>query len=164
MINGISDNCYMCGVKGHFIKDCKMNVLENKIENDNLGNEKCNCISSFMKPHRRKKCLINNIIRKPVIKQINKTSTPNDTIKTLLSEEKPVIKQIILSEEKPIIELIIEPVKNISCDKKSHLINECLANKDIKENIILDDNFSCKNCNKTFDTQKRINMPSKFIL
>jgi len=128
-----------------FIKDCKMNVLENKTENDNLGNEKCNCISSFMKPHRRKKCLINNIIQKPVIKQINKTSSPNDTIKILLPEEKPIIEQVLLP---------IELIKNISCDKKTHLINECFANKDIKENIILDDNFSCKNCNKTFDTQK----------
>ena len=189
MINSVSDNCYMCGSQDHFIKDCDMKfekIKELPHENTELKinttviNEKCNCISSFLKPHRRKKCLINNFTQPS-----NKIITPslekqdiqsfNKTINSSLEEQviQPLNKIISSSLEEQIISLpsekqdIIQPSNKIisiiqsdnkickRCGRKGHLANDCFANKHNNGKIIPDIKvFYCSNCNKVFDTQK----------
>ena len=177
MINGSSDNCYMCGSKGHFIKDCKINSEKKNIPviNDKLGNEKCDCLSSFLKPHRRKKCLINNIT------QTNKTITPEkqniiqspeititpvkqNIIQTPEITITPVKQDIIQTPEK---QIIIQP-SNITiniiqsenklcerCERNGHSAKDCFAKKHVNGKTIPDINvFYCSYCNKEFDTQK----------
>ena len=181
MINGVSDNCYMCGSKDHFIKDCKMksdNIKEIPYENiepkinttvinDKLGNEKCDCISSFLKPHRRKKCLINNIIQPP-----NKTIIPSEKqdivqppnkIISSLPEEQVIVQTISSPEKQEIVQppnIIINIIQSDNkicerCGRNGHLSNDCFANKHNNGKTIPDIKvFYCSNCNKEFDTQK----------
>lgn len=161
MINGVSDNCYMCGSKDHFIKDCRMNTYNQHNINDNMCNEKCDCISSFMKPHRRKKCLINNIIQplnKDIIQEPNKiiSSTENkDNI-----QPQNIIINIIQSNNSP--ERLYTPVLHGNklcnkCGRNGHSSNDCFANKHINGKTIPDIKvFHCCKCNKEFDTQKGV--------
>ena len=61
---------YEINSENNLIKDDKQNILtENikggkRVDPENIGNQKCDCISSFLKPHICKKCLINNIFDK----------------------------------------------------------------------------------------------------
>ena len=62
MIRSVTDKCYICGDKGHFAKECK-NIFTNKKKPKPLNpEEKCDCITSYFSPHRRKKCLFTNLL------------------------------------------------------------------------------------------------------
>lgn len=178
MINGVSDNCYMCGSEDHFIKDCKMNsekeiVCTDNIPviNDNIGNEKCDCISSFLKPHRRKKCLINNITQSS-----NKQNITQPLNKDIIQESNKIIsapekQDIIISStgnkdniqpQNIIINIIQSDNSSLHgnklcnrCGRNGHSSNDCFANKHINGKTIPDiQAFCCSYCNKEFDTQK----------
>ncbi len=57
MINGAKNQCFLCGSKSHFVKDCdKKNEV--KIA---FVDGKCNCVSSFLSPHRKSKCAIKKV-------------------------------------------------------------------------------------------------------
>ena len=59
MIKGVTDKCYICGKTDHFANDCKKHSVTKPTIN---VNEKCRCPTSYFSPHRRGKCLLNNII------------------------------------------------------------------------------------------------------
>jgi predicted GIY-YIG superfamily endonuclease len=60
MSNGTNNKCFTCGEEGHFTNNCKKKETK---QTDNLLNEKCNCPTSYFSPHRRSKCLLNNLIK-----------------------------------------------------------------------------------------------------
>lgn len=63
MIQGATDKCYKCG-GDHFIKNCPIKdfVCINIPKEKEKGNEKCDCPTSYFSSHRRKKCLLNQMI------------------------------------------------------------------------------------------------------
>ncbi len=77
MSNGTNNNCFICGTKGHFAKNCESyqvfvceycgkEFTENKKceyheKKCDKNNEKCNCPTSYFSSHRIK-CFLNNEI------------------------------------------------------------------------------------------------------
>ncbi len=54
MINGSKNQCFICGSKYHFLKDCdKKNELKVKFIDG-----KCDCAASFISSHRKSKCTL----------------------------------------------------------------------------------------------------------
>ena len=60
MSNGTNNKCFTCGSEEHFANNC--NKKEKLIKIDN-SNAKCNCTTSYFSPHRRSKCLLNNLVK-----------------------------------------------------------------------------------------------------
>lgn len=56
MITHNLDACFLCGTIGHYASNCN-----NLINDNDEKNKKCNCITSFNFPHRKKKCLLNKL-------------------------------------------------------------------------------------------------------
>ncbi len=53
MLVSTNDQCFICGSKEHFMKDCKQ-----KKKTD----PKCDCASSYFSPHRKSKCLLKKVL------------------------------------------------------------------------------------------------------
>jgi hypothetical protein len=57
MINGAKNQCFICGSKSHFVKNCdKKNEVKIKFVDG-----KCDCVSSYLSPHRKSKCALKKI-------------------------------------------------------------------------------------------------------
>lgn len=56
MSNGSNDRCFVCGVGGHFAKDCTSKKCINIIPKLKL--EKCNCINSIFSSHYKRDCAL----------------------------------------------------------------------------------------------------------
>jgi len=148
------ENLY-CKQKNKLIKDNKLIINKEKIKDEqteyseNIGNTKCDCISSFLNPHRRKKCLINNIFDKlnseeQIIVQNSDNKYTNskkntdinmfycsycnkefDTHKGVQCHENLYCKQ----KKKPINK---EPNdKCYRCGREGHYSNDCYASKHV---------------------------------
>ena len=161
MINTSTDKCYICGSNEHFVKDCVKKTEDKPIIKD-IGNEKCDCISSYIKTHRRKMCLLNNTL--------NFISEIFDNENDIIEELKPDI--IIDSEIKLVFccnfcnkqfdtqkgatyhENIYCKLKNKESKvKEEHIESVCDAKTLIKKDSDIKI-FCCSYCNKEFDTQK----------
>lgn len=59
MINSSCNLCYNCGKIGHYFSECPTRI--DKITGSNKD-EKCDCPTSWFSPHRKSKCLLNNIL------------------------------------------------------------------------------------------------------
>jgi hypothetical protein len=106
MIRGVTDKCYICGRNDHFANDCKKFVK-------NPLNEKCDCPSSYLFPHRKKKCSLNNLI--------SLLDDENDDIDKLIKPEAPQIKNNGVC---------------FRCGRNSHYIKSCYASTHINGNSL----------------------------
>ena len=57
MINGAKNQCFICGSKDHFVKNCDKKS-EVKVA---FVDGKCDCISSVFSPHRKSKCALKKV-------------------------------------------------------------------------------------------------------
>jgi len=116
----------------------KMNPVKINIPviNDNIGNEKCDCISSFMKPHRRKKCLINNITQSS-----NKQNITQQLNKDIIQEPNKIIsapeKQNIIISSTENKNNIQKPKIIINAPEKQDIIISSTGNNIQPQNIII---------------------------
>lgn len=63
MIKSSSDKCFICGLSGHYAKECKNHKLNTKIQMPTINlNDQCNCLTYYFSPHRKGKCLINKVL------------------------------------------------------------------------------------------------------
>lgn len=63
MLNGATDKCYICDIKGHYATECiKQKKTTSTINKNKDMNEKCDCPTSYFSKHRKSKCLLNKII------------------------------------------------------------------------------------------------------
>jgi len=79
MSNGTNDNCFECGIFGHFAVDCnkgrkvdiwccsycdkEFNIKSRASEHETAcGNSKCKCPPSYISPHRKSKCFLRKIV------------------------------------------------------------------------------------------------------
>ena len=108
MIRGVTDKCYICGRNDHFANDCKKFIIQK-----NPMNEKCDCPSSYVFPHRRKKCSLNKLI--------SLFEDENDDIDKLIKIEEPKIKN-----NGPCYR----------CGRNSHYIKSCYASTHINGNSL----------------------------
>jgi hypothetical protein len=108
MIRGITDKCYICGRNDHFANDCKKFIIQK-----NPMNEKCDCPSSYLFPHRRKKCSLNKLI--------SLFEDENDDIDKLIKIEEPKNKN-----NGPCYR----------CGRNSHYIKSCYASTHINGNSL----------------------------
>ena len=126
MIRGVSNKCYICGRRDHFANDCKKFIEEKKP----ITNEGCKCASSFLFPHRKKKCALNKLI--PVFD--NETDNIDKLIlQNMKNEVVQVVIQVVIKEEAP-------QIKNngpcFRCGRNSHYIKSCYASTHINGNSL----------------------------
>ena len=130
---GVQDKCYICGKKDHFANDCKnFTVKKEKICTVNL-NEKCNCVSSYLSPHRKNKCLLNSILSyfddeeedeqiNRLIKQNKKLSEQTQLNNKFLEQNNKLPEQTQLNKN-----LTCTKNKCYRCGRIGHFISNCYA-------------------------------------
>jgi|UniRef100_A0A6C0IUC8 hypothetical protein len=143
IIKSVTDKCYICGRNDHFAIDCKeKSVKTEKIPTINL-NEKCNCPTSYIFPHRRGMCVLNKIISyfddeddnidKLLKKQVWSCSYCNKEFET---KKGATYHENIHCKVKKEIKLSDDTCKKNSprcnkCGRKGHWSNKCYASKDV---------------------------------
>ena len=163
---------YVTKPENNLIKDETQNIVKEKIKDDqpkypgNIGNEKCDCISSFLNHRRRKRCLINNITQ--TTNKIIFPSEKQEIVQTpnILSEKQKIVQTPnILSEKQKIVQtpnIIINIIQSDNklcdrCGRNGHSSKDCFANKHINGKTIPDIKvFYCNYCNKEFESQKGV--------
>ena len=137
MINGSSDKCYICGKDDHFVKDCKkVSVKKEKIPTVNV-NEKCDCQTSYILPHRKSKCMLNKLLS-----YIDDEEDYNDIYKLLIQN-----KNTDTRDNKDVC---------YKCGREGHYVVDCYAKTTISGEPIDEEEevYCCSYCNKEFDTLK----------
>ena len=157
MINGTNNKCFTCGEEGHFVNNCKKK--ENPIKVDN-SNENCDCHLSYFSPHRRSKCLLNNVL---TIFDEDKNIT--EIIKQEVNYGAMYLFKNILSldnEDKNITEIKQEVNDDVICywcGREGHFAKDCYAKTYVSGNKIeyeetTDEEcvWCCEYCDRTFTT------------
>ena len=145
MKNGTNDNCFTCGEKGHFTKDClKKKINNNKSDEIKSGNievtneQACKCALSYFFPHKKSKCTLKNMtIFNKTTNEIKKETIAIDSNDEMKEELKKEIMAIESNDE-----MKEELKKETSKIKNKNII--------IKEN----ETYNCIYCDKKFDTSK----------
>jgi hypothetical protein len=120
IITSITDKCYICGVVGHYARECKqVSGKKEKIPTINL-NEKCDCPTSYFSSHRRGKCLLNKII-------------------LYFDEEDENIDKILDYSKEQTNKTEIPNLQNcVRCGRNSHLVESCYAKTHIDGSKLLE--------------------------
>lgn len=63
MLKTSNNQCYVCGSKEHFIKDCDVNNNNKEEKKKYELDGKCDCINSYFSSHRKSKCALNKTIK-----------------------------------------------------------------------------------------------------
>ena len=114
MSNGTNNKCFVCGSEEHFAKDCKNDKIKKEIKQIDKSNEQCDCPSSYFKSHRRKKCVLNNVLS--------------------LFDDKDENNDDLIKQEKNNVE--IKKVTCFRCGREGHYATTCYAKTDISGNKI----------------------------
>jgi len=145
MIQSSSDKCFMCGLSGHYAKECKKKETQ-KISTVNL-NEKCDCPTSYFSPHRKGKCLLNKVLLY--------FDDENDDIEQIQKELKETPKENIC----------------FRCGRTGHYANECYAKSHINGKYFDEESESeteyeevwcCEYCNTEFSTENECSKHEKY--
>ena len=139
MITSCSNKCFICGLSGHYAKECKKKE-NTKIPTVNL-HENCDCPTSYFSPHRKKNCLLNNIL-------------------SYFDDESDDIDKII---KQLVIDLNPKPKSEkqtcFKCGRIGHYANKCYAKTHINGESLYDDSdteyeeiWCCGYCDKEFST------------
>ena len=186
IINSVTDKCYICGNKGHYANDCKKESSKQEQIPIIILNEKCDCITSYFKNHRRDKCLLNNIFlyfynEDEDIDKLTQLQdeAPNITQPNIIQ---PTIHRNNTREGPENVQEILDRIKNIQqknnialqfVKKQTEDIDKLTQLQDEAPNIKEDSDkltkiqekeekeesnkvFYCNYCNKEFDTLKGV--------
>ena len=139
IIKSVTDKCYICGKNDHFAIDCKeKSVKTEKIPTINL-NEKCDCPTSYIFSHRRKKCALNKII--------SYFDNEADSIDKLLKQQQEVQKEVQKEQQQ---EVQKEQQQEVQKEQQQEVQKEQQQQEVQKEQQI----FICSYCDKEFETKK----------
>lgn len=147
MIKSSSDKCFICGLSGHYAKECKNFKSNKKMQPINL-NDKCDCPTSYFSPHRKGKCLLNKVL-------------------SYFDDEDEDIDEIT-----KLFAITSEPSKENTCyrcGRIGHYINECYAKTHINGKQLDEDSNSeyeevwcCSYCDKEFLTEELCSNHEKY--
>jgi hypothetical protein len=154
MINSVTDKCYICGKNDHYANDCKKEKISIILD------ENCDCMTSYFSPHRRSKCLLNNIISyfynedddiDKLLAQQKNNNTKQEENNNTKEEENNNTKEEKNNNTKQ-KENNNEEKENscFRCGRKGHYASSCYAKTSS------DEVFNCSYCNKEFDTLKSV--------
>ena len=119
MFRNANNQCFICGSKEHFVNTCSYKE-NNEIKMKKKSKEKCDCPASFLSPHRKKKCLLNNIFNFD-----NECDNIDELSKLEFEKEE---------EEKEEKENKKNDYKCYRCGRKGHFISNCYAKTHINGN------------------------------
>lgn len=111
-IRNANDKCYICGMSDHFANNCASAKKENNLILKN-PDEKCDCVTSYFSPHRRKKCALMNIIN-------------------FFDDEYANINRLISIGNVKNNNLSKKECTCYRCGREGHFANSCYAKKHIK--------------------------------
>ncbi len=127
MINGAKNQCFICGSKEHFVKNCdKKNEVKVKFVDG-----KCTCASSFIAPHRKSKCALKKVFN--LLDLFTNVEEDEDDDKPFYDSpsEQPntTTKPIVKSTTKPIAK---KKKACYRCGRENHYASSCYAKYNVR--------------------------------
>lgn len=138
IMKSVKDKCYICGKNGHFANKCEnITIKQDKIPTVDVNGE-CDCITSFLSPHRIKKCAIKNIMSyfDDEYGNMDKLIIVEDADVKDADVENTVVDAVV--EDAVVKDTVVEKVKTLCsrCGRNSHNANKCYATKHLTGYIL----------------------------
>ena len=164
-LNGDEDNCMNCGKPGHFVRDCpekkkpinkKTPVNKTKPEIKSKSPIHIICERCGRNNHNKNNCYAEYDINGDEISDelwsCKHCKKEFDTEKGCLYHERVHCKSKKL--KRSATKKQTKLTKCGRCGRENHKVYNCYAEYDIDGDEISDELWSCKHCNKEFDTEK----------